>query len=336
MSEAEIKKSQILVVDDEQEHAQVMCEALSRLGHKCDVTYSLAEAQSRLDKKQYDVVITDLVMEGRKDGLSVLRLAKETNPLAPVVLVTAHADIPTCKQALNEGAYDYIEKPLDLEYFRAQVNRAAEKASLQKQNQALQEQLGDGAGFEAIIGKSAGMQDVIRTARQIASSDIPALIMGESGTGKELIARAIHATSRRRKQRLVALNCAGLSESILEDELFGHVRGAYTGAAGEREGRFEHADGGTLFMDEIGDMPQSMQAKLLRVLENGEVVRLGSNDPIKVNVRLISATNRDLDEMVAEKKFREDLYFRIKGVTLRIPPLRERREDIPLLVYYFL
>src|SRR5205085_4713606 len=151
-----------------------------------------------------------------------------------------------------------------------------------------------------------------------------------------LIARAIHNNSRRRKNRLVALNCAGLSESILEDELFGHVRGAYTGAQSDREGRFEHADGGTLFMDEIGDMPAAMQAKLLRVLENGEVVRLGSNDPIRVNVRLISATNRNLDELVAEKKFREDLFFRIKGVTIVIPPLRQRREDIPLLTYYFL
>ena len=160
--------------------------------------------------------------------------------------------------------------------------------------------------------------------------------MGESGTGKELVAKAIHNNSRRRKHRLVALNCAGLSESILEDELFGHVRGAYTDARGEREGRFEHADRGTLFMDEIGDMPGAMQAKLLRVLENGEVVRLGSNDPIKVDVRLISATNQPLPEMVAEKHFREDLYFRIKGITITIPPLRERRQDIPLLLHYFL
>ena len=180
------------------------------------------------------------------------------------------------------------------------------------------------------------MQQVVQTARQVADSDIPVLIMGESGTGKELIARAIHNNSRRRKQRLVALNCAGLSESILEDELFGHVRGAFTGANTEREGRFEHADGGTLFMDEIGDMPAAMQAKLLRVLENGEVVRVGSNEPIKVDVRLISATNRKLEEMVAEKQFREDLYFRIKGVTILLPPLRERREDIPLLIHYFL
>jgi two-component system response regulator HydG len=180
------------------------------------------------------------------------------------------------------------------------------------------------------------MQRVVTTARQVAASDIPVLIMGESGTGKELIARAIHNNSKRRKERLVALNCAGLSESILEDELFGHVKGAFTGAQSEREGRFEHADGGTLFMDEIGDMPGAMQAKLLRVLENGEVVRLGSNDPIQVDVRLISATNVNLEEHVADKKFREDLYFRIKGVTIIIPPLRERREDIPLLIHFFM
>ena len=200
----------------------------------------------------------------------------------------------------------------------------------------LREQLVEQSGFEGIVGKSAVMQQVLGTARQVAASDIPVLITGESGTGKELIARAIHHNSRRRKNRMVALNCAGMTESILEDELFGHVRGAYTGAQGDREGRFEHADGGTLFMDEIGDMPAAMQAKLLRVLENGEVVRLGSNEPIKVDVRLISATNRKLDDMVAEKQFREDLFFRIKGVTLFLPPLRERREDIPLLMHYFL
>ena len=181
------------------------------------------------------------------------------------------------------------------------------------------------------------MQQVVVTARQVAMSDIPVLITGENGTGKELIARGIHTNSRRRKQRLVTLNCAGLAESILEDELFGHERGAFTNAvAATRQGRFEHADGGTLFLDEIGDMPAPMQAKLLRVLENGEVVRLGSNSPITVDVRLISATNRKLEEMVAERHFREDLFFRIKGITIHLPPLRERREDIPLLTHYFM
>jgi len=336
MSDTPVNKSQILVVDDEPDHAQVMCDALDRLGHRCDVAYNLAETRQRLERKQYDVIVTDLVMEGRQEGLEVLALANQQEIPPPVLLVTAHADIPTCKRALNEGAYDYIEKPLDLEYFRTQVNRAAEKAALQRQNQVLQDQLADRAGFETIIGNSPAMRRAIQTARQAAPTDIPVLILGESGTGKELFANAIHNASRRRKHRLVPMNCAAMTESIMEDELFGHVKGAFTDARQERAGRFEHADRGTLFMDEIGDMPPAMQAKLLRVLENGEVFRLGSNDPIKVDVRLISATNRNLEEMVAERQFRQDLYFRIKGVTISIPPLRERREDIPLLIHFFL
>jgi two-component system response regulator HydG len=337
MAENSIPKSTVLIVDDEQEHAQVMCEALIRLGHKCDVTFNLAEANQRMDKKNYDVIVTDLMMDGRRDGLEVLRRSRTLNPPPPVLLVTAINDVPTSKQAMSEGAYDYITKPLDLEDFRSQVNRAAERAALQKQNQALQEQLLESsAGFEGIIGTSRVMQQVIQTARQVAMSDISVLILGENGSGKELIARGIHNNSRRRKERLVTLNCAGLAESILEDELFGHERGAFTNAISAREGRFEHADGGTIFLDEIGDMPAPMQAKLLRVLENGEVVRLGSNEPRKVDVRVISATNRKLEDMVAEKHFREDLYFRIKGITIQIPPLRERREDIPLLIHYFM
>jgi two-component system response regulator HydG len=327
--------ARILIVDDETEHAQVMCEALARIGHECDVVYSLAEAERNLRKSKYDVIVTDLLMDGRKDGLEVLRRAQDITPPPPVLLVTAVNDVPTSKQALQEGAYDYITKPLDLEDFRTQVNRAAEKAALQRQNQVLQEQLLDRGGFEGIIGKSAAMQNVVQTARQVAASDIPVLILGESGSGKELIAQAIHNASRRRKHRLVAVNCPAFTENLLEDELFGHIKGAYTGAIGDREGRFEYADRGTLFLDEIGDMPQAMQAKLLRVLETGEVIRVGSNEPRKVDVRLISATNKNLEELVAEKQFREDLFFRIKGVTIRIPPLRERREDIPLLVHFF-
>jgi len=336
MSESAPFKASVLVVDDERDHAQVMCEALDRQGHRCDVTYNLAEAEARLKTKSYDVIVTDLVMDGKRDGLEVLKKSKALTPPPQVILVSAHGDIPIAVEAMNAGAYGFIEKPLDLNHFRAQVNRAAERASLLNQNQVLREQLLEQSGFEGIVGKSAAMQRILTTARQVAGSDIAVLILGESGTGKELIAKAIHYNSRRRKNRLVALNCAGLSESILEDELFGHIKGAFTGAQSDRQGRFEHADGGTLFMDEIGDMPAAMQAKLLRVLENGEVVRLGSNEPIEVDVRLISATNRKLDEMVAEKHFREDLFFRIKGVTLSLPPLRERREDIPLLIHYFL
>jgi two-component system response regulator HydG len=335
MTQPSASKAHILVVDDERDHAQVMSDALERLGHRCDLAYSLADAKARFDRMPYDVVVTDLVMDGRRDGLDVLRFAKRSDPPPPVLLVTAHADIPTCKQAMSEGAYDYIEKPLDLEYFRTQVNRAAEKAALQKQNQLLEERLADRTGFEAIIGTSPSIRRAVQTARQVAPNDIPVLILGQSGTGKELFANAIHHASRRRKNRLVAMNCASMTETIMEDELFGHVKGAYTDARQERAGRFEHADRGTLFMDEIGDMPPSMQAKLLRVLENGEVFRLGSNDPINVDVRLISATNRNLEEIVAEKQFRQDLYFRIKGVSISIPPLRERREDIPLLIHFF-
>ena len=334
--EPNTKPASILVVDDEPDHAGVMSESLARLGHKTEIANSLADAKSLLGRKRFDVIVTDLLMDGRRDGLEVLAASKELSPAPPVVLVTALNDVPTSKQAMSEGAFDYITKPLDLDSFRLQVGRAMQHARLQSQNQAMEAQLLDGGGFEGIIGKSGAMQRIVQTARLVAPSDRPVLIMGESGTGKELIARAIHNNSRRRKQRLVALNCAGLSESILEDELFGHVKGAFTGAQSDREGRFEHADGGSLFMDEIGDMPAAMQAKLLRVLENGEVVRLGSNEPIEVDVRLISATNRNLEQMVADRTFREDLYYRIKGVTITIPPLRDRREDIPLLIYYFL
>jgi len=335
-SDTDVKKANILVVDDEEDHAQVMCEALTRQGHKCDVTYSLAEALGKLDRRAYDVVVTDLVMDGRRDGLELLKKVKGLEPPPPVILVTAHGDIRTAVQAMDQGAYSFIEKPLDLEHFRAQVSRAVERSQLQKQNESLREQLVDVSGFEGVIGTSPAMRKVIQTARQVAPSDIPVLITGESGTGKELIARAIHNNSRRRKSRLVAMNCAGFSPTILEDELFGHVRGAFTDARTDRPGRFEHANSGTLFLDEIGDMPQDMQAKLLRVLENGEVVRLGANEPLRVDVRLVSATNKDLDQMVADRAFREDLYFRIKGATIHIPPLRERREDIPLLIHYFL
>ena len=335
MSEQTVPKSSILVVDDEREHAQVMCEVLTRVGHTCDVTFNLAEAQAKLNRKSYDVVVTDLMMDGRRDGLEVLRRAKQQQPPPPVLLVTAVNDVPTSKQAMTEGAYDYIVKPLDMDDFRHQVNRAAERSALLKQNQMLQDQLLEGTGFEGIIGTSRVMRQVVQTARQVANSDIPVLILGENGTGKELIARGIHTNSRRRKQRLVTLNCAGLAESILEDELFGHERGAFTNAVTAREGRFEHANHGTIFLDEIGDMPAAMQAKLLRVLEGGEVVRLGSNEPRRVDVRLISATNRKLEEMVADKQFREDLYFRIKGITIVLPPLRERREDIPILTHFF-
>ena len=333
------RPTRVLVIDDEVDHAEVMCESLDRLGFECDQGHSLADARRLLKRKLYDVVVTDLRMDGERDGLEVLREARQGERPPPVILVTAVNDVPTSKEAIRGGAYDYVVKPLDLDDFRAQVGRAAEQSRLRRKNAALEVELAEvrpaDGGFAGIVGKSPAMTRLTQTARQVARSTIPVLILGESGTGKELVARAVHNHSDRRKERLVTLNCAGLSESILEDELFGHVKGAFTGAQGDRAGRFEHADGGTLFLDEIGDMPAAMQAKLLRVLENGEVVRLGDNEPRQVDVRIVSATNRDLDRMVADREFREDLYFRIKGVTLTLPPLRERREDIPLLMHFF-
>ncbi len=328
--------AQVLVVDDEVAHAQVMAEALQRLGHVCTLVHDRETAVDELKHGSFDVVVTDLVMEREDDGMKVLEAARQTQPNSETIMVTAHGDIPTAKTALRSGAYDFIEKPLDLDVFRNLVNRAAQTVLLRSQNQNLRQQMDERFGLEGIIGQSPAMQRVLVGVRQVAASDIPVLITGESGTGKELIAHAIHNASPRSKKPFKALNCAGLSASILESELFGHVKGAFTGAEREREGVFEYADGGTLLLDELGDMPIEMQAKLLRVLESGEVVRVGSNAPRHVNVRFLSATNHDLKQLIKEGRFREDLYFRIRGVEISLPPLRQRREDIPPLTRHFM
>jgi two-component system response regulator HydG len=338
--------AEILIVEDEATHAEAMQEGLSRLGHHCTVAHEGEEGIARILSRPFDIIVTDLRLGGEKSGLDVLAAAQKHSPGAKVILITAHASVQTCRTALQQGAFDYIEKPIDLDELRAVVGRAAEDTAQKRTIVQLRERLDEKYGFENIIGHSPAMFRVLDTVRRVAPSDLPVLILGESGTGKELIANAIHNNSHRAirgepasnlpDKKFVALNCAGLSETLLEDELFGHVKGAYTGASGERAGRFEHADGGTMFLDEIGDMPLTMQAKLLRVLENGEVVRVGSNDAIRVNVRVISATNCDLEAKVKEKEFREDLYFRIKGATIEIPPLRNRREDIPLLIEHFI
>ena len=329
-------RAQVLIVDDERDHADVMADALRKPGHVCTIVNSLAAAEDELKHGSFDVIVTDLVMENETAGLTVLKLAQEHQPEAETIMVTAHGDVPTAKAALQGGAYDFIEKPLDLEVFRNLVNRAAETVLLRHQNTSLRGQLDAAYGFEGIVGESQALRNVIMSIKQAAPSDIPVLITGESGTGKELVARAIHNHSKRAKNRYVTFNAAGQSETLIEDQLFGHVRGAFTGADRDREGVFEYADKGTLFLDEIGDMPLTMQAKLLRVLETGEVVRLGSNEPRKTDVRFISATNRDLKEQVDKQQFRSDLYFRIRGTEIAIPPLRERREDVRLLVNHYI
>ncbi|MEM1329081.1 MAG: sigma-54 dependent transcriptional regulator [Planctomycetota bacterium] len=331
--------AQVLIVEDELDHAEVMADALKRPGHVCTIVGGLDEALAELKGGLFDVIVTDLRMpaaggthgaaqDGGDAGLIVLRAARELQPHAETVMVTAHGDVPTARAAFKDGAYDFIEKPLDLEVFRNLINRAAETVLLRGENARLKDEL-DTAGFGPIIAESEPMRRVLATVRTVARSTIPVLITGESGTGKELIAQAVHAQSKRASGKYVAFNCAGQSETLIEDQLFGHVRGAFTGADKEREGVFEYADGGTLFLDEIGDMPLTMQAKLLRVLESKEVVRLGANDPRTVDVRFVSATNRDLRAMVGEETFREDLFFRINAAHIHLPPLRERREDIP-------
>ncbi len=337
MSEAQQAAADVLIVEDEVAHAEAIEEGLSRMGHRCAVVHDVATAEARLRGRHFDIVVTDLVLEpDASGGLKVLAAAREHSPGAKVILITAHSSVDTCRSALQQGAFDYIEKPLDLDEFRVVVSRAAEVTAQRRTIRELRRQVDEKFGFENLVGHSPAVLRILDTVRRISPTDLPVLLLGESGTGKDLLAGAIHHNSRRADERFVAINCAGLSETLLEDELFGHVKGAYTGAAGDRPGRFEYADGGTLFLDEVGDMPLAMQAKLLRVLENGEVVRVGSNDPIRVNVRLISATNTDLAERVQQKRFREDLYFRIKGATLEIPPLRQRREDIPVLIEHFI
>ena len=336
MSEETLPAAQVLLVEDEPDHAEVMAETLKRLGHVCTVVHNLPDALAELDGGSFDLVVTDLKMTGETDGMDVLAAAKKMQQGTEVVMVTAHGDVPTAKAAIKGGAYEFIEKPLDLDVFRTLCTRAIEARFLKADNKTLRKRLDQAYSFEGILGQSQAIAQVINQLKMVAPSEIPVLVTGPSGTGKELVAAALHNQSSRAMGRFVPLNCAGLSESILEDELFGHVKGAFTGADTDREGRFEYAHRGTLFLDEVGDMPMPMQAKLLRVLESGEVVRVGDNAPRNVNVRVVSATNRDLMQMVKAGTFREDLYYRLAGVQIQLPPLNERTEDVPILAQHFL
>jgi two-component system response regulator HydG len=325
----------VLVVDDDESHAEAVAESLERVGYECVVATSGREGLRLIEEQTFDIVITDLVME-EVGGLEVLAKAKRELPDAEVVILTGHSTVKTAVTAMQAGATTYLTKPLDINELRTVADKVSQSQRLARSNVELQKQLNERFGFEGVIGNSSQMHAVVARLRQIAPTFATVLITGESGTGKELVAKAIHNNSPRRYKPFVPLNCAALSENILESELFGHVKGAFTGADRERKGRFEHANGGTLFLDEVGDIPLSTQVKLLRVLESGEIVRVGTNEPSKVNVRLISATNRDLGEAVAAGTFRQDLFHRIKVVSVKLPPLRSRREDIPLLIDFFL
>jgi two-component system, NtrC family, response regulator HydG len=325
----------VLVVDDDEPHAAAVAESLERVGYDCVVGTSGEEGLRLIEEQVFDIVITDLIMDG-VGGLEVLAKAKRELPDAEVVILTGNSTIKTAVTAMQAGASTYLTKPLDINELRTKADKASQSQRLQRSNLELQKQLNEKFGFEGVIGNSSAMNGVVTRLRQIAPTSASVLITGESGTGKELAAKALHINSPRKNKPFVPLNCAELSENVLESELFGHVKGAFTGADRDRIGRFQYANGGTLFLDEIGDMPISIQVKLLRVLESGEIVRVGTNEPIKVNVRLISATHRDLTDAIAEGKFRQDLYHRLKVVSVKLPPLRERREDIPLLIEHFL
>jgi two-component system response regulator HydG len=325
----------VLVIDDDRALAQSLAEGLERVGYECDVAFGGRDGVRRLEQGEYDVVLTDLKMADL-DGLAVLRKARELLPEAEVVMITGHGDIRTAVEAIKEGASHYLTKPPDLAELRAIVEKASQRHRLTRANRELQRQLDEKFGFEGVVGGSAAMHQVIQRLQAIAPTNATVLILGETGTGKELAAKALHTNSPRRGKPFVALNCTAFNENLLDDELFGHEAGAYTGADKMRKGRFEYANGGTLFLDEVGDMPLSLQAKLLRVLESNEVFRIGSNEPSKINVRVVSATHRDLEQMVAEGKFRQDLYFRLNKLKIRLPPLRDRREDIPLLTARFI
>jgi len=327
--------SRILIVEDDRPQADAVAEALQRVGHSCVVVTEPRRALDLLEDDGFDLVITDLVMH-EVSGMDILREAKRLDPESEVIVITGHGSIETAVQAIQDGASDYIAKPLNLGELRDRVAKALEHRRLVRRTEQLASQLQERFGFEGIIGQSASIHRIIQICRQIAPTDATVLIEGESGTGKELVAKALHNNSPRKEGNFVALNCAALSEGILESELFGHEKGAFTGAFTSRKGRFEHANGGTLFLDEVGDMPMATQIKLLRVIESREIVRVGSNDPRRVDVRLISASNRRLEDLVKAGSFREDLYFRLKVVRILLAPLRDRREDIPLLTDHYL
>jgi len=325
----------ILIIDDEEHLAEAYAEALEKTGHDRIVATSGRQGLELLDQHAVHLVLTDLVMKPM-DGMEVLRTVKKNSPDTEVIVITGHGSVPNAVQAMREGAYNYLTKPVDLDELRAITREAMEKVRLKHDNLELRRQLDERFSYEGIIGNNPTMIRIIDTLRHIAPTNATVLIYGESGTGKELVARAIHFNSPRKDRPFVALNCAALSEGILESELFGHEKGAFTGADTLRKGRFEYANHGTLFLDEIGDLPTTTQVKLLRVIEQREIMRVGSNTPIKVDVRLVAATNRDLENLVGERHFREDLYFRLKVVTIALPPLRERRGDIPLLIDAFI
>ncbi len=325
----------VLVVDDERGMRDFLEIFFRREGMDVSTAASVAEARAALEADEYDLVMTDVQMPGG-NGLELLRSVKEASPETIVIVVTAFATAETAIEAMKQGAYDYLTKPFKLDEVRLVVNKALEKKLLSVENKRLRSELRTQAKQRVLIGTSAAMQRVYDLMAQVAATRTSVLVCGESGTGKELVARGIHDLSDRRDKPFVAVNCGAIPENLLESELFGHVKGAFTGAVSNKPGLFEVAHGGTLFLDEIGDLPQTLQVKLLRALQEKQVRRVGGNTDTAVDVRIITATNRNLHADAQAGRFREDLYYRLNVIQLTLPPLRERMEDVPLLAQHFL
>jgi len=325
----------LLLVEDKPELRAMLRKALERAGYAVDEAPDGAAAIQKIRARRYLLVITDLKMPGAS-GLEVLRETKQADAAIPVLLLTAYGSVEEAVAAMKEGAFDFLQKPVDLEHLKLLVKRAAQQQELLRENLLLREEYSTRYGFPRIVGEHASIREVSQQIQKVAATDSTCLLLGESGTGKELFALAIHHLSPRRGQPFVALNCAAIPEGLVENELFGHERGAFTGAGARKVGKMDLAHRGTLFLDEIGELPLAIQAKLLRVLEERRFERVGGTQSIDVDVRIVVATNRDLQKLAQEKLFREDLYFRISTVPMTIPPLRERGNDVLLLADYFL
>jgi DNA-binding NtrC family response regulator len=328
--------ARIFVVDDDTSSRELLSRILASEGHQ---VVALSDGREALERLSHDPVPPDLVVSdirmGEVDGLQLTDALRARAPETPVILVTAFGNIDGALDAIRRGAVEYISKPYDVDGIKLVVARALEQRRLAMENRALRRDLRDKYRLENVVGRSEAMLQVYKTAARVAATGATVLIEGESGTGKELVARAIHATSPRTQRPFVAVDCGAIAEGVLESELFGHARGAFTGAQATRRGLFEEANQGTLFLDEIADIGPNLQARLLRALQEGTIRRVGTNEPIAVDVRVVAASNKDLAQAVKEGRFREDLFYRLNVVTIRIPPLRERREDIPLLAEHF-
>jgi two-component system response regulator PilR (NtrC family) len=327
----------VLICDDERSLCQVLEIDLRKNGHKVEVANAKEDAKRKISSNLFDVIVTDIRMPSVEDGMEVMRYAREVSPDSAVILMTAEAAKETAIQAIRAGAFDYVEKhPRVVDELRIAIARGAETVSLRRQNKVYRRESASRNSLDKIIGSSGAIDKLKQTVRTIASTNSTVVVHGESGTGKELVARALHECSPRADEPFVSINCGAFPETLLESELFGYVKGAFTGANSNREGLFEAATGGTIFLDEIGEMSVAMQVKLLRVLQELKVRPVGGAEEIPIDVRVIAATNRDLQKMVEEKAFREDLFYRISVIPIEVPPLRNRRDDIPMLANHFL